>query len=395
VKTGAARTTIDVGTSTTESSSSIPDKGQFPPLYIQDHENDVAEVHVTEGHMMAASQSSPDLLQTPSKSKYEDRTEIPAGPSNDKSGATPPKPQSTPSSTWKSWFSSGGAEPEVKKGDKFSSLSPIPSLEKPKIEGINLSTVIGISGWITSNDDYIKPWSETLNAPASDRYALVWCKSELSYLTSALAGLIAKGVTGQAARYGFQHLLAGASGLVTALGPTVILGAAAGLLIDNAWTTAGERSEKAGKLLAHIILQGGTGGRPVTFIAHSMGSKVVMACMEELVSQLVNETSNNRVHSIRGLIQDVIIMGTPVTPDAELFSSARSIIAGRFINCYSTRDWLLGVLFWEGISKPAAGLVPIDCAGIENINCSEIVSGHAEYLDKLDEILNLCGIFVT
>lgn len=314
--------------------------------------------------------------------------------------ATETTPQAT--SSWQSWFSSstsstseGNKDKTLK--DQFTSLSPIPSLQTPKIEGINLSTVIGISGWITSKQDYVKPWSRSIYAPASDRYALVWCKQELSSLTSALSGLIAKGVTGQAARFGVQHLLAGASGLVTALGPTVILGAAAGLLIDNAWTTAGERSDKAGKLLAHILLQGGTGGRPVTLIAHSMGARVVISCIEELVTQLsappgTLDRKSRRIYSIRGIIQDVLIMGTPLIPDLELFSAARSIIAGRFVNCYSTRDWLLSVLFWQGVSKPAAGLVPVDCPGVENINCSDIVSGHAEYVEKLDEILQLTGI---
>lgn len=338
------------------------------------------QVTTSEGHITAVQ------VQTP-----------PPRPQTEAAQPVAPGPSSS-SSPWKSWFGTsttrgGGKEEEAKRReqcDRFSALSPIPSLDKPKIEGINLSTVIGISGWIACNDDYVLPWSRSIKSPASDRYALVWCKSELSNLTSALAGLIAKGVTGQAARYGFQHLLAGASGLVTALGPTVILGAATGLLIDNAWTTAGERAEKAGKLMAHILLQGGTGGRPVTLVAHSLGAKVVMACMEELVAQLID--SNSPVHSIRGLIQDVLIMGTPVTPELELFSSARSIVSGRFINCYSTRDWLLGVLFWEGISKPAAGLSPVDVAGIENINCSNIVSGHAEYLEKLDEVLEVCGM---
>ena len=130
----------------------------------------------------------------------------------------------------------------------------------------------------------------------------------------------------------------------------------------------------------------------MTLIAHSMGAKVVMACIEELVNQLVDRTSPIHPQSVRGLIQDVLIMGTPLSPDAELFSSARSVVSGRFINCYSTRDWLLGVLFWEGISKPAAGLVPVDVAGIENVNCSDIVSGHAEYVDKLDEILEVTGM---
>ena len=355
---------------------------------VEDKVQEGSSVHVTtsEGHITAVQVQEPSPSLSPCRQAVSQTAA---------SQALAPAPSSSP---WKSWWGSSTSagerkEDEAKRreqGDRFSALSPIPSLDKPKMEGINLSTVIGISGWITCNDDYVRPWSRSVKAPASDRYALVWCKSELSNLTSALAGLIAKGVTGQAARYGFQHLLAGASGLVTALGPTVILGAAAGLLIDNAWTTAGERAEKAGKLLAHILLQGGTGGRPVTLVAHSMGAKVVMACMEELVSQLID--GNTPVHSIRGLVQDVLIMGTPVTPDAELFSSARSIVSGRFINCYSTRDWLLGVLFWEGISRPAAGLSPVDVAGIENINCSDIVSGHAEYLEKLDEVLEVAKL---
>lgn len=314
----------------------------------------------------------------------------------------------TTTSTWQSWFSSskpkqdddskGNSSSASKKKEDEIPLSPIPSPQTPKLEGIKLSTTIAVSGWITSDSDYIKPWSTSIIAPASDRYALVWCRQELIALTSALGGLIAKGVTGQAARFGVQHLVAGSAGLVTALGPTVLLGAAAGLLIENAWTTAGERSDKAGKLLAHILLQGGTGGRPVTLIAHSMGTRVVMSCMQELVNQLSPNTmydrKKKRIQSLRGLIQDVILMGAPITPDTELWSETRSLVAGRFVNCYSTHDWLLTVMFWQGVSKPAAGLGPVDSPGIENVNCSDIISGHAEYLEKLTDIFTLIGYTV-
>ena len=67
----------------------------------------------------------------------------------------------------------------------------------------------------------------------------------------------------------------------------------------------------------------------MTLIAHSMGAKVVMACIEELVNQLVDRTSPIHPQSVRGLIQDVLIMGTPLSPDAELFSSARSVVANQ------------------------------------------------------------------
>jgi hypothetical protein len=276
-------------------------------------------------------------------------------------------------STWQKWFSS-------KKKEELP-LSPIPSLKTPKIEGIKLSTIISVSGWVTDVEDYIVPW-KSVYAPASDRYCLVWCRQELIALSSALGGLIAKGAAGQAARYGVQHLLAGGAGLVTALGPTVLLGAAAGMFIENAWTTAGERADKAGKLLAHLLIEGGTGGRPAVLIAHSMGSRAVMSCLVELTAM-----------NAMGLVQDVILMGTPLTPDNDMWLKARRIVAGRFINCYSTNDWLLNVMFWQGVSKPAAGLTPVPVAGIENVNVSDLISGHSDYMDKMTEILSVLSIY--
>lgn len=283
-------------------------------------------------------------------------------------------PAQEKSSTWQKWFSS-------KKQDEVP-LSPIPSLKSPKMEGIKLSTIISVSGWVTDLEDYITPWKKSIYAPASDRYCLVWCRQELTALSSALGGLIAKGAAGQAARYGVQHLLAGGAGLVSALGPTVLLGAAAGMFIENAWTTAGERSDKAGKLLAHLLIEGGTGGRPAILIAHSMGSRAVMSCLVELSTM-----------NARGLVQDVILMGTPLTPENEIWLQARRIVAGRFINCYSTTDWLLSVMFWQGVSKPAAGLTPVPVQGIENVNVSDLISGHSDYMDKMTQILSVLSIY--
>lgn len=296
---------------------------------------------------------------------------LPAAPQVPSSSQTTSTDKKQGSESWKKWFSWSKDSNEENK----MKLSPIPSLKTPKIEGIKLSTLIGVSGWVTSTKDYIAPWT-CVNVAASDRYAIVWCTQELVALSSALGGLIAKGAAGQAARYGVQHLLAGASGLVTALGPTVILGAAAGLLIENAWTIAADRSDKSGRLLAHILMEGGSGGRPVTLVAHSMGARLAVSSLLELAA-----------HDARGLVQDVILMGTPLTLDDAIWTPARRVVAGRLINCYSSKDWLLSVMYWQGVSKPAAGLMPIPTSGIDNLNCSEIVSGHADYVDKLDEIL--------
>jgi pimeloyl-ACP methyl ester carboxylesterase len=181
-----------------------------------------------------------------------------------------------------------------------------------------------------------------------------------------------------------QHLLIGGAGLVSALGPTVILGAATGLLIENAWTVALDRSDKAGKLLAHVLMNGGNGGRPVSLIAHSMGARLVFSALLELCRC-----------GARGLVQDVVLLGAPVPPTEERWKMARRVVAGRLVNGYSRGDWLLSVMFWQGIAKPAAGLAPVEVDGVENVSLGSVVKGHFDYVAGLDEILDLLQVSTT
>jgi hypothetical protein len=301
--------------------------------------------------------------------------------------------------TWKSWFgkskntetnneNNGNTTNATNKEDKDSNkmreeLLPVPVRPSHPAEGIKLSTVIGVSGWITNPEDFTNPWM-CVTSPASDRFALVWCTAELQSLQSALGALLAKGAAGQAARLGMQHLLIGGAGLVSALGPTVILGAATGLLIENAWTVAIDRSDKAGKLLAHVLMTGGNGGRPVTLIAHSMGARLVFSALLELCRC-----------GARGLVQDVVLLGAPVPPTVERWKMARRVVAGRLVNGYSRGDWLLSVMFWQGIAKPVAGLAPVEVDGVENVSLSSVVNGHFDYIGRLDEILELLQVSTT
>ncbi len=313
-------------------------------------------------------------------------------------------PSTTTMPAWKTWFGkskncdsttstdnngnnnggngsvSGNTSNKDDKKSKEKELLPIPVCPSHPAEGIKLSTIIGVSGWITNPDDFTTPWM-CVTSPAADRFALVWCTSELQTLQSALGALLAKGAAGQAARLGMQHLLIGGAGLVSALGPTVILGAATGLLIENAWTVAIDRSDKAGKLLAHVLMSGGNGGRPVTLIAHSMGARLVFSALLELCRC-----------GARGLVQDVVLLGAPVPPTEERWKMARRVVAGRLVNGYSRNDWLLSVMFWQGIAKPAAGLAPVEVDGVENVSLSSVVKGHFDYIGCLEEILELLQV---
>lgn len=38
-------------------------------------------------------------------------------------------------------------------------------------------------------------------------------------------------------------------------------------------------------------------------------------------------------------------MGAPVSTRLERWAMARSVVAGRFVNAYSRRDWVLGLIY--------------------------------------------------
>ena len=52
-----------------------------------------------------------------------------------------------------------------------------------------------------------------------------------------------------------------------------------------------------------------------------------------------------------------MVMGAPVSTRLERWAMARSVVAGRFVNAYSRRDWVLGLIY-----RGANGnLLPVVC----------------------------------
>ena len=78
----------------------------------------------------------------------------------------------------------------------------------------------------------------------------------------------------------------------------------------------------------------------------------------------------------------------------ERWAMARSVVAGRLINGYSRKDWLLAVVYRgaNGFIKDAAGFSPAPFPGIENVNLTSLIQGHFEYTEKAAEILELIGL---
>ncbi|OWZ23918.1 hypothetical protein PHMEG_0001143 [Phytophthora megakarya] len=94
-------------------------------------------------------------------------------------------------------------------------------------------------------------------------------------------------------------------------------------------------------------------------------------------------------------LADIIDNAWTVTMNAadtsgKLLAEALRQLSGRLINGYSDKDWMLGVMYrYQGWSLNSAGIAPIDIAGVENVDLSEIIGGHLEYKSKIGAIMDL------
>ncbi|BAU00010.1 hypothetical protein VIGAN_10156300 [Vigna angularis var. angularis] len=140
-----------------------------------------------------------------------------------------------------------------------------------------------------------------------------------------------------------------------------------------------ERSDKAGKLLAEVLLGGLQGNRPVTLVGYSLGARVIFKCLECLA-----ETKNSAE-----LVERVVLLGAPIAIRDEKWETVRKMVAGRFINAYSSNDWMLGIAFRASLlSQGLAGIQPVDIPGIQNVNVTDHVEGHSSYLWATQPVLD-------
>lgn len=74
---------------------------------------------------------------------------------------------------------------------------------------------------------------------------------------------------------------------------------------------------------------------------------------------------------------------------------ARSVVAGRLVNGFSRKDWLLAVVYRgaNGFIKDAAGLCPAPFPGVENVNLTGLIQSHFDYIHQTGEILDLIDLY--
>ncbi|KAL1569543.1 transmembrane and coiled-coil domain-containing protein 4-like isoform X4 [Salvia divinorum] len=219
-----------------------------------------------------------------------------------------------------------------------------------------LAVQILISGFVFEEDDFKRPWDGQCDNSERNNHYIAALAMEMMKHGAMMTVL---------------------STLLTALAwPATLLYLTD--IIDSKWTIALNRSDKAGNLLAEVLLKGLHGQRPVTLVGFSLGARVIFRCLQTLA-----ESENSA-----GLVERVVLLGAPIGIKGMNWEATRKLVSGRYVNVYSTNDWMLGIAFRANLlTQGLAGIQPVDIPGIENVDVTELIEGHSSYLWRTHHIL--------
>jgi pimeloyl-ACP methyl ester carboxylesterase len=244
---------------------------------------------------------------------------------------------------------------------------PVNSYHKPrKIEKEyrRLRVAIGVSGWLTEKEDVVEPWK--IIGIGMESFALRFELEALMNIGNSLTSMVTSAAWGFARseiikRTVFATLAAG-------LWPLALL--KVGRVIDNPWSVASSRASKAGEVLADALMNKAQGERPVTLIGYSLGARVIYTCLQKLAER-----------KAFGLVETVVLIGAPAPSTSAEWRAMRTVASGRVVNVYSTNDYILAFLYRSSsIQYGVAGLQAIaGVKGVENVDVSDLVSGHTSY----------------
>ncbi|MCJ1283547.1 hypothetical protein MMC26_002877 [Xylographa opegraphella] len=241
-----------------------------------------------------------------------------------------------------------------------------------------LRVTIGVTGWLTEKEEIVKPW-RVLNTD-SEVFALRWELETLMNLGNSMNTMLSSAAWGYAQsqiiqRTVFAELM---SSMIWPMGLVKVA-----RVVDNPFTLAKSRADKAGEILADALINRAQGERSVTLIGYSMGARLIYACLASLANR-----------KAFGLVESAILIGAPTPSDTANWRLLRSACTGRLINVYSEKDRILAFLYrTSSIQYGVAGLSKIEgLTGVENVDVSETVSGHLRYRFLIGKILQKIGL---
>lgn len=239
-----------------------------------------------------------------------------------------------------------------------------------------LRVAVGISGWLTDKADVIEPWR--VLSPTIEAFALKYEMEALLELGNALTILLKSFAWSYAKKQILRRTIFAV--FREALWPLSLIKAAE--IVDNPFSVAKARSDKAGELLADALINKVQGERPVSLIGFSMGARVIYTCLKTLAKR-----------KAFGLVENAILLGCPASSDSADWRSMRAVVSGRLVNVYSENDYLLAFLYRaSSVHLGVAGLRRAEFVkGVENVDVSDAVSGHMRYRYLTGAILRRIG----
>ncbi|RHZ64416.1 DUF726 domain protein [Aspergillus thermomutatus] len=240
-----------------------------------------------------------------------------------------------------------------------------------------LRVTIGVTGWLTEEDNFVIPWR--VIGAESEVFGLRWETEPLMNLGNALDLLVTSAAWTAGEQVLKKTFLAQ---LLTAVAlPLGLLKVAR--VVDNPFSVAKARADKAGEVLADALINKVQGERAVTLIGYSLGSRVIFACLQSLAKR-----------PAFGLVESAILMGAPTPSNPEQWCRIRSVVSGRLVNVFSENDAVLALLYrTSSLQLGVAGLQPVEgVSGVENLDVSDLISGHLRYQFLVGRILSVVGL---
>lgn len=241
-----------------------------------------------------------------------------------------------------------------------------------------LRVTIGVTGWVTDESNFVVPWR--VLGSDSEVFALRWEKEPLMRLGNAISAMVTSAAWSVAGSEILSRTIF-ASIMSAVMLPMGLLKLAS--VVDNPFSVAKARADKAGEVLADALISKVQGERPVTLIGYSLGSRLIFSCLQSLAKR-----------GAYGLVESVIMMGSPTPSTEEYWRRVRSVVSGRVVNVYSENDAVLAFLYrTSSLQLGIAGLQPVkNVPGVENLNVSEMISGHLRYQFLLGKIMKTIGL---
>lgn len=239
-----------------------------------------------------------------------------------------------------------------------------------------LRVTVGVSGWLTEKEEVVKPWR--VLGTGAEVFALKFELEALLNLGNAMNAVVQSAAWGYAQSEIVKRTIF--AELAGAMWPVALMKVAR--VIDNPFSVAKTRAEKAGEVLADALVNRAQGERPVTLIGYSLGARVVYTCLMSLARR-----------GEFGIVENAVLIGSPTPSDTSDWRVLRSVVAGRLVNVYSKNDYVLGFMYrTSAVQFGVAGLQKVEgLSGVENFDVSEDVSSHQRYRYLIGAILKKMG----